>query len=117
MELKEIARQLQGTAANLALRMPISWVNILTRAPITVDVRTLDARTQWFLQLLVRSGQQPLHRLGVERARAEFDLFQPMMSGRPAPSRPRACAGVAARCAPAAGETIECGRRGCGRRP
>jgi acetyl esterase len=85
MELKEIARQLQGKAANLALRMPISWVNILTRAPITVDGRTLDARTQWFLQLLVRSGQQPLHRLGVERARAEFDLFQPMMSGRPAP--------------------------------
>jgi len=85
MELKEIARQLQGKAANLALRMPISWVNILTRAPITVDGRTLDARTQWFLQLLVRSGQQPLHRLGVEKARAEFDLFQPMMSGRPAP--------------------------------
>ncbi|HSI00213.1 MAG TPA: alpha/beta hydrolase [Reyranella sp.] len=84
MELREIARQLQGTAANLALRMPISWVNILTRAPITVDGRTLDARTQWFLQLLVRSGQQPLHRLGVEKARAEFDLFQPMMSGRPA---------------------------------
>jgi len=85
MELKEIARQLQGKAANLALRMPISWVNILTHAPITVDGRTLDTRTQWFLQLLVRSGQQPLHRLGVEKARAEFDLFQPMMSGRPAP--------------------------------
>jgi len=28
MEIKEIARELQGTAANLALRMPISWVNI-----------------------------------------------------------------------------------------
>jgi acetyl esterase len=43
MELKEIARQLQGKAANLALRMPISWVNILAGAPITVDGRTLDA--------------------------------------------------------------------------
>jgi acetyl esterase len=85
MELKEIARQLQGKAANLALRMPISWVNILTGAPIRVDGRTLDARTQWFLQLLVRSGQQPLHTLGVEKARAEFDMFQPVMSGRPAP--------------------------------
>jgi len=60
MEMKEIARQLQGKAANAALRMPISWVNLLAGAPITVDGRTLDTRTQWFLQLLARSGQQPL---------------------------------------------------------
>jgi len=85
MELKEIARELQGKAANAALRMPISWVNLLAGAPITVDGRTLDTRTQWFLQLLARSGQQPLHRLGVRAARTEFDLFQILMSGRPAP--------------------------------
>jgi acetyl esterase len=85
MELKEIARQLQGKAANLALGMPISWVNLLAGHPITVDGRTLDSRTQWFLKLLVSSGQQPLHRLGVAQARAEFDMFQPLMSGKPAP--------------------------------
>lgn len=85
MELKEFARQLQGKAANLALRMPISWVNIMAGAPITVDGRALDTRTQWFLQLLARSGQQPLHLLGVRQARVEFDLFQTVMSGRPAP--------------------------------
>lgn len=85
MELKEFASQLQGKAANLALRMPISWVNILAGAPITVDGRTLDTRTQWFLQLLARSGQRPMHMLGVAQARIEFDLFQPVLSGRPAP--------------------------------
>jgi len=85
MELKEFARQLQGKAANLALRMPISWVNLLAGAPITVDGRTLDTRTQWFLQLLARSGQKPMHMLGVAQARVEFDLFQPVLSGRPAP--------------------------------
>ena len=85
MELKEIARQLQGMTANLALRMPISWVNLLAGPQITVDGRTLDSRTQWFLKLLTSSGQQPLHRLGVAQARAEFDLFQKMMSGGPAP--------------------------------
>ncbi|TMJ27156.1 MAG: alpha/beta hydrolase [Alphaproteobacteria bacterium] len=85
MELKEIARQLQGMTANLALRMPISWVNLLAGPQITVDGRTLDSRTQWFLKLLASSGQQPLHRLGVAQARAEFDLFQKMMSGGPAP--------------------------------
>ena len=42
MQMKEIARELQGKAANLALRMPISWVNILAGPPITVDGRTLD---------------------------------------------------------------------------
>jgi acetyl esterase len=85
MEIKEIARELQGTAANLALRMPISWVNILAGKPVVVDGRVLDARTQWFLQLLARSGQQPLQSLGIAQARAEFDMFQAIMGGRPLP--------------------------------
>lgn len=85
MQMTEIARELQGVAANLALRMPISWVNILTGSPVALDGRVLDARTQWFLQLLARSGQQPLHKLGVDKARQEFETFQQMMSGKPAP--------------------------------
>ena len=85
MQMKEIARELQGTAANLALRMPISWVNILAGPSVTVDGRTLDTRTQWFLQLLARSGQRPLHELGVADARREFDLFQSVLGGGPSP--------------------------------
>ncbi len=85
MVLKEIARELQGKAANLALRMPISWVNIITGPPAAVDGRTLDGRTQWFLQLLARSGQKPLHQLGVVEARQDFDAFMLLLSGRPAP--------------------------------
>ena len=85
MPVREIARELQGKAANLALRMPISWVNILAGPPVTVDGRTLDARTQWFLQLLARSGQPPLETMSVAQARTEFDAFMPMLGGRPAP--------------------------------
>jgi len=85
MVLKEIARELQGKAANLALRMPISWVNIITGPPAAVDGRTLDGRTQWFLQLLARSGQPPLHQLGVVEARQQFDAFMLLLGGRPAP--------------------------------
>ena len=85
MVLKEIARELQGKAANLALRMPISWVNIITGPPAAVDGRTLDGRTQWFLQLLARSGQPPLHQLGVIEARQQFDAFMLLLGGRPAP--------------------------------
>ena len=54
MPLKEIALELQGKAANLAVRMPIAWVNILAGPPIVVDGRTLDGRTQWLLNLLAR---------------------------------------------------------------
>ena len=85
MPVKEIARELQGKAANLALRMPISWVNILAGPPVTVDGRTLDGRTQWFLQLLARSGRAPIETMSVADARAEFDASLPLLAGRAAP--------------------------------
>ncbi len=84
MPVWEIGREVQGRAAHLALRMPLSWVNILAGPPVTVDGRILDGRTQWFLRLLTKSGLQSLSELGVAKARAEFDLFQAMMGGRPA---------------------------------
>lgn len=82
MQAIEIIRELRGHAANLALRMPISWVNILAGPPVVVDGRTLDGRTQWFLELLARSGAKPLHQLPVAEAREEFEAFQIMLSGR-----------------------------------
>jgi len=85
MHVSQIARELQGRAAHLALRMPISWVHMVAGRPIMVDGRMLDSRTQWFLQLMARSGQQPLNTLGVARARSEFDLFMSVMGGKPAP--------------------------------
>ena len=45
MPFKEIARELQGKAANLAVRMPIAWINILAGPSVAVDGRTLDGRT------------------------------------------------------------------------
>lgn len=84
MPVREIARELQGKAANLALRMPIAWINILAGPPVTVDGRTLDGRTQWFLLLLARSGQRPLEAMSVPQARAECDAFLPLLAGKPA---------------------------------
>ena len=81
MPVKEIARELQGKAANLALRMPIAWVNILAGPPVTVDGRTLDGRAQWFLQLLARSGQRPIETKSVAEARAEIDAFLAKVKG------------------------------------
>ncbi|SKA39233.1 acetyl esterase [Enhydrobacter aerosaccus] len=85
MQWKEIARRLQGRFANIALRMPISWVHLVAGPPVVVDGRTLDSRTQWFLKLLALSGQRPLSMLGVAKARAEVDTFMAVMGGRAAP--------------------------------
>ena len=83
--MKEIAREIQGTVANLALRMPISWVNILAGPPVAVDGRTLDGRAQWFLKLLARSGQTALHTMSVAEAREEYDAFMKLLGGKAAP--------------------------------
>lgn len=85
MSMKEIAREVQGKVANLALRMPISWVNILAGPPIAVDGRTLDGRTQWFLKLLAYSGQPAAHTMSVVEAREDYDAFMKMLGGHPAP--------------------------------
>ena len=85
MQVRQIAREVQGRAAHMALRMPISWVHLAAGRPVMVDGRTLETRTQWFLQLLARSGQQPLPVLGVSHARAEFDLFMAVLGGRAEP--------------------------------
>lgn len=85
MPMKEIVRELQGKAANLALRMPISWINILAGPPVVVDGRTLDGRTQWLLQLLARSGQPPIEKSSVIDARSEYDAFMLEMGGRLSP--------------------------------
>ena len=85
VQMRQIAREVQGRAAHMALRMPISWVHIVAGQPVVVDGRTLESRTQWFLQLLARSGQQKLHTLGVARGRSEFDLFMAVLGGRSEP--------------------------------
>src|SRR5882757_4005740 len=85
MPVKEIARELQGKAANLALRMPIAWINILAGPPVAIDGRTLDGRTQWLLKLLAHSGQPPIEQTAVIEARTGYDAFMLEMGGRAAP--------------------------------
>src|ERR1700730_14345612 len=85
MPLKEIARELQGKAAKLPLRMPMPWVHVLAGPPVAVGGRPLDGRAQWFLHLLTRSGQRPIETKSVTEARAEIDAFLPLMAGKPLP--------------------------------
>jgi len=85
MQMKEIARALQGKVAYWALRMPLSWVNILAGPPITVDGRTLDGRTQWLVRLMSYGNHEPPIPMTVLEARALCDSFMPLLGGRPYP--------------------------------
>ena len=67
MPMKEIARELQGKAANLALRMPISWVNILAGPP--VDGRRPHARRPHPVVPAVAGTQRPAADAQDERGR------------------------------------------------
>ena len=85
MSMKEITREVRGKVASLALRMPISWVNILAGPPVAVDGRTLDGRAQWFMKLLAYSGQSGMQTMSVTEAREDYDVFMQSLGGRPAP--------------------------------
>jgi acetyl esterase len=81
MKSSPFAEYLQHRLAALATRMPLAWINLLTGAPRTCDGRTLDARTQWLLNVIDRSGQPPLHRLHLAAARAEYEASMKLLSG------------------------------------
>lgn len=81
MDSASLIEYLQNRAAILAVRMPLSWVNLAAGSPRTVDGRTLDARTQWLLKLIEKSGRPPLERMPVPAARIAYDESMRLLSG------------------------------------
>ena len=76
MDFAAIAARLQGRAAQVALRMPLSWINVATGGnPVSVDGFTLDQRVQWMLQVFERSGRPPLRSLPLPDARRSYERF------------------------------------------
>ncbi len=117
MSMKEIARRFRARSPTRPCALPISWINILAGPPAEVDGRTLDGRTQWFLQLLARSGQPAAHAMtrgrgtrGIRRLHAvagrQARAGQPRSSTAQCPVPPAPCASAStawpAPCAPAA---------------
>lgn len=76
-----LAALFRSRAALLALRVPLSWVNVATGAPITIDGQTLDARTQWLLTVFEKSKRPNIHDLPLPAARAQFDEYMTALSG------------------------------------
>jgi acetyl esterase len=70
-----LAALFRSRAALLALRVPLSWVNVATGAPIVIDGQTLDARTQWLLTVFEKSKRPELHDLPLPEARRQFDDY------------------------------------------
>jgi acetyl esterase len=76
-----LAALFRTRAALLALRVPLSWVNVATGAPIIIDGQTLDARTQWLLTVFEKSKRPDIQDLPLPAARAQFDTYMKALSG------------------------------------
>ncbi|HJQ58228.1 MAG TPA: alpha/beta hydrolase [Vineibacter sp.] len=76
-----LAALFRSRAALLALRVPLSWVNVAMGAPVVIDGQTLDARTQWLLTVFDKSKRPELHHLPLQEARAQFDTYMKALSG------------------------------------
>lgn len=79
---------LQSQFALGLMRLPLSWVTMLSGPARTVDGYVLDTRMQWLLKLVTSSGRPQLHELPVDRARAELAAMMEMMGGSPPPVGP-----------------------------
>jgi acetyl esterase len=75
-----LAALFRSRAALLALRVPLSWVNVATGAPIVIDGQTLDARTQWLLTVFKKSKRPEIHDLPLPTARTQFDTYMKALS-------------------------------------
>ncbi|QQS11848.1 MAG: alpha/beta hydrolase [Rhodospirillales bacterium] len=80
MATPSLTTLVRDRAALLALRVPLSWVNVATGAPVEIDGRTLDARAQWLLRVFEKSGRKPTHTLPLPEARAQFEAGMKAMS-------------------------------------
>lgn len=73
MDAREFTDLLKTKLGKLALRIPLSWINVATGgAPVMIDGQTLDTRAQWLLKVFEQSGHPPFHALPLDTGRALF---------------------------------------------
>jgi acetyl esterase len=73
MDTREFTNLLKSKLGKLALRIPLSWINMATGgAPVMIDGQTLDTRAQWLLKVFEQSGHPAFHEMPVDIGRALF---------------------------------------------
>lgn len=73
MDTREFTNRLKSQLGKLALRIPLSWINVATGgAPVMLDGQTLDTRAQWLLKVFEQSGHPAFHEMPVEAGRPLF---------------------------------------------
>ncbi len=73
MDGREFTNLLKNQLGKLALRIPLSWINVATGgAPLTLDGQTLDTRAQWLLKVFEQSGHPAFHEMPVSEGRPLF---------------------------------------------
>ena len=73
MDGREFTNLLKNQLGKLALRIPLSWINVATGgAPVEIDGQTLDTRAQWLLKVVERSGHPAFHEMPLSEGRPLF---------------------------------------------
>jgi acetyl esterase len=83
--MANMLQDVRTVASRVLLRLPLSWISVLTGPSRTVDGFILDTRTQWLLNLIARTGRPPLQELPVPEARAEYAMSMHVLGGRKQP--------------------------------
>jgi len=83
--MANLLQDVRTAVSRVLLRLPLSWISVLTGPSRTVDGFLLDTRTQWLLKLIERTGRPPLQELPVPEARAEYAMSMHVLGGRRQP--------------------------------
>ncbi len=76
---------LQTQISRALLRLPLSWISVLTGPTLTIDGATLDTRIQWLLKLIAATQRQHLQDMPLADARATYAQSMAMLGGRNQP--------------------------------
>jgi len=83
--MSKFTQAVQTEISRVLLRLPLSWISVLTGPSRSVDGYILDTRMQWLLNLIARTGRPPLNQLTVPDARAEYAMSMQVLGGWPQP--------------------------------
>lgn len=83
--MADLLQEIKARVSRVLLRLPLSWISVLTGPGRTVDGFLLDTRTQWLLKLIEHTGRPPLQELSIAQARAEYAMSMHVLGGRRQP--------------------------------
>lgn len=83
--MADLLQTIRTQSLRVMLRLPLSWISVLSGPSRNVDGFVIDTRTQWLLRLIGSYGYPPLEKMPLSEARAQFALSMQVLGGWPQP--------------------------------